>query len=176
MGTAREDDVEATVRERRGQGAVGSPCLQPIESLDALRRPCAVLAFDWDGTAVMTRQEDASAVRDLLACLLHLGVLVVVITGTSFQNVDRQLSASLSGPDTQRLYVCTNRGSEVFGFDDQSRPILLWKRVATPEENRLLTEIVDEVRRIVQQRSSLDVRIIYNRLNRRKIDLIAEPR
>ncbi len=168
--------MKSPVAEPRVGSEVASPCLQPIEGVDALQRPFAVLAFDWDGTAVMTREEDTRAVRDRIEDLLRLGVSVVVITGTNFQNVDRQLSAPMLGPFKRRLYVCTNRGSEVFGFDDQSRPVLLWKRVATARENRLLTEIVEDVRRIVWQRSRLEIRIVYNRLNRRKLDLIPEPR
>ena len=64
------------------------------ESASALLdRPFKVIAFDWDGTAVMSRHEDATPVRERLEQLLKLGVYVVVITGTNFQNVDRQLSA-----------------------------------------------------------------------------------
>ena len=44
------------------------------------------------------------------------------------------------------LYVLTNRGSEVYGFDAQSRPALLWARVATAAEDRLLDTIAEAVR------------------------------
>lgn len=141
----------------------------------SLQRPFAIIAFDWDGTAVVNRQADASAVRAKIDQLLRLGVYVVVITGTNFSNVDRQLSAPLVGPEKELLFVCTNRGSEVFGFDQQSRPILLWKRTATAEENRLLTEVAERVRQVLKERFGFDVRVITNRLNRRKIDLIPLP-
>jgi kojibiose phosphorylase len=136
-----------------------------------LARPFRVLVFDWDGTAVASRQEDASAVRTRLERLLRLGTIVVVVTGTNFGNVDRQLCDAMQGVWKQGLYVCANRGSEVYGFDADSHPILLSKRVASPSEERLLTEAAERTRRRMAQ-AGLDVRVIANRMNRRKIDLI----
>ncbi len=135
-------------------------------------RPFGLIAFDWDGTAVASRSEDAARVRKAIERLLELGVYVVVITGTNFQNIDRQLTSAVTGTYKRRMYVCANRGSEAYGFDAQSRPRLLWRRDATGDENRLLTEIAEGVQRDVQKRTGLDIRIVYNRLNRRKIDLI----
>jgi len=137
-----------------------------------LDRPFRVIVFDWDGTAVMDRSEDASEVTQLLEDLLKLGVQIVVITGTNFGNVDRQFCSRISGPHKTRLYICANRGSEVFGFDTLGRPLLIYRRVATPAEEELLTKIAEDVRRTVNVRYGLDIDVIANRLNRRKIDLI----
>jgi kojibiose phosphorylase len=141
----------------------------------ALDRPFRVLAFDWDGTAVADRQEDAGPVRGALEDLLRLGTAVAVITGTNFPNVDRQLTAAIRGAHKRLLYVLTNRGSEVYGFDAQSRPALLWARVATAAEDRLLDEVAEAVRADLVARTGLDVRVISDRMNRRKIDLIPLP-
>lgn len=157
----------------RTEGTINPESVQSPPTV--LNRPFSIVAFDWDGTAVVNRRADATIVRDQIERLLKLGVYVVVITGTNFGNVDRQLSASIHGPHKQRLFVCTNRGSEVYGFDAQSRPALLWKRVATPEEEQLLTEIAETVERSVEERTGLDVEIVYDRLNRRKIDVIPVP-
>lgn len=140
-----------------------------------LMRPFTIIAFDWDGTAVMNRCEGDGAVRATIERLLELGVLVVVITGTNFSNVDRQLSAAIRGLHKRNLFITTNRGSKVYGFDDQPRPVLLWQRLNAPEENRLLTVIADAVRDTLVVRTGLQIRVIYNRLNRRKIDLIPLP-
>ncbi|MHB9092379.1 MAG: glycosyl hydrolase family 65 protein, partial [Chloroflexota bacterium] len=141
----------------------------------ALQHPFKIVAFDWDGTAVVNRQSEALAVRTAIEALLELGVYVVVITGTNVDNVDRQLSNQIHGPKKRHLYICTNRGSEVYGFTDDSRPILLWHRAATPEEDRKLTDIADAVRDDIHTRTGLDVAVIYDRLNRRKIDVIPVP-
>ncbi|MBI2863108.1 MAG: glycoside hydrolase family 65 protein [Chloroflexi bacterium] len=140
-----------------------------------LDRPFKMIVFDWDGTAVPSRTADAIEVRRRLERLLELGILIVVITGTSFANIDRQLSAAIRGAHKQRLYLCTNRGSEVYGFDSQSNSTLRHRRVATPDEDRLLTAVADRVRDILQSRTGLELRVVYDRLNRRKIDLIPLP-
>jgi kojibiose phosphorylase len=131
-----------------------------------------IIAFDWDGTAVANRADDATAVRSSLERLLRVGVPIVVITGTSFQNVDRQLGAWVHGPHKRNLYVATNRGSEVFGFDDEGAPQLLWSYRASPQEEKQLTATAEALQREITARTGLELRIVYDRLNRRKVDLI----
>lgn len=143
--------------------------------MKTLDRPFEVIAFDWDGTAVMSRGEDASAVRLRLERLLNLDVRIVIITGTSFPNIDRQVSAAIHGAHKRDLYVCTNRGSEVYGFDAQSRPKLLWRRVATAEEHRELVTTAERLRSWIKGQTGLAAEVIGNRLNRCKIDLIPLP-
>lgn len=140
-----------------------------------LMQPFAMITFDWDGTAVMHRSDNAGAVRALLERLLRMGVFIVIVTGTNFPNIDHQLAAAIRGPHKRRLFISANRGSEVYGFDAASAPILVWQRVATPEEDRRLTEIANAVRETLVARTDLEIRVIYNRLNRRKIDLIPLP-
>src|SRR5690348_4045559 len=83
-----------------------------------LTRPYKALLFDWDGTAVVNRQEDASALARLAESLLDQGVWLIIVTGTNFPNVDRQFCAHVSPSLRGRIIACTNRGSEVYRFDD----------------------------------------------------------
>jgi hydroxymethylpyrimidine pyrophosphatase-like HAD family hydrolase len=140
-----------------------------------LNRPFRIIAFDWDGTAVESRAADASAVTERLEKLMKLDVQIVVITGTNFDNINRQFSRFVRGPHKRSLYVLTNRGSEVYGFDDQSEPVLLFRREASERENEMLTRVAEGVRDYVRERGGPPTDIVYNRLNRRKIDLIPEP-
>ena len=97
----------------------------PATSIDRAALPAALdrrfeaVVLDWDGTAVPDRQADASRVRGLIEELCGLGLDVAVITGTHIGNVDGQLSARPNGPG--RLYLCMNRGSEVFCADAERR-------------------------------------------------------
>ena len=75
-------------------------------------RTFEAIVFDWDGTAVPDRRADASAVRQRIEALLALGVDVAIVSGTHVGNVDGQLNARPHGPG--RLWMCLNRGSEVF--------------------------------------------------------------
>ncbi|HZD58826.1 MAG TPA: hypothetical protein VE439_00020, partial [Anaerolineae bacterium] len=138
------------------------------------KHPFKVIAFDWDGTAVINRAVDARPVTEVLEDLLKFGVYIVVITGTNFGNVDRQFSSLITGPHKQNLFICTDRGSEVYGFNDRSEPVPLFKREATDEENALLNRVAEAVKHYIEDRSNVTIDIVYNRLNRRKIDLIPE--
>jgi len=136
----------------------------PCPELD--RRFEAIL-FDWDGTAVPDRMSDASELRALVEDLCALGADVAVVTGTHLANVDEQLRARPDGPG--RLFLCVNRGSEVFQADAAGvRP--LFRRVATREEDAALDAAAAATVGEFERRGLEST--VSRRLNRRKIDLI----
>jgi hypothetical protein len=94
------------------------------------------------------------------------------VSGTSVENIDGQLRARPGGWGS--LHLCCNRGSEVFEVAGGA-PVLVARREATEDENRALdraaSDTVDELRS-----RGLDARVVADRLNRRKIDLIPVPR
>jgi trehalose/maltose hydrolase-like predicted phosphorylase len=136
-----------------------------------LDRRFDAFVFDWDGTAVPDRQADAAAMRAAVERLCSLGADVVVITGTHIGNVDPQLRARPSGPG--RLFLCLNRGSEVFRVDEDG-PEPIERRQATPEEDAALDAAAAEVVARLAEKG-LHAEIVSQRLNRRKVDLIPEP-
>ncbi|MDD3013056.1 MAG: HAD hydrolase family protein [Candidatus Gastranaerophilales bacterium] len=145
-----------------------------IKNYSDLLKPFKIVIFDWDGTAVKNRKTDASQITSKLDELLKLGIYIIVITGTNFDNINRQFSSFIKGPHKHNLYICTNRGSEVFGFDENSDKVLLYRRIATDQENLLLNKTVEKTKSAIENTSKATINIIYNRLNRRKIDLIPE--
>jgi trehalose/maltose hydrolase-like predicted phosphorylase len=147
----------------------------PMPFPPELARPFRVIAFDWADTVGANRQEDVGALRAVLERLLHLGVTIVIITSTNFRTIDRHLTAAIQGTHKRRLYILTNRGAEVYGFDEQSQPVVRWQRVATEEENRLLTQVAEAVRDTLMTKTGVEIRIVDNLLNQRKIDLIPMP-
>ena len=137
----------------------------------ALDRRFEAVVFDWDGTAVPDRGADAHELRAVVEELSTLGLDLVVITGTHVGNVDGQLGARPAGPG--RLYLCVNRGSEVFTAN-QDGIELVYRRESTPEEDAALdaaaAATVAEL-----GRNGLATEVVSQRLNRRKIDLIPLP-
>jgi trehalose/maltose hydrolase-like predicted phosphorylase len=127
--------------------------------------------FDWDGTAVADRAADAGEVRTAVEALCAAGVDVAVVSGTHVENVDGQLAARPSGPG--RLLMALNRGSELFevGLDG---PRVLARREPTPAEDAALTRAAEQTVAALAARG-LESRIVSQRLNRRKIDLIPLP-
>ncbi|MGQ0432168.1 MAG: glycosyl hydrolase family 65 protein [Microthrixaceae bacterium] len=134
-------------------------------------RTVEAILFDWDGTAVPDRSADAAHARALVEALCAAGVHIFVISGTHVGNIDGQLRARPTGRG--RLHLCLNRGSEVYAVGDDG-PVLVWRRAATAaEEGSLDRAAAATVDALVQR--GLVARLVSQRLNRRKIDLIPEP-
>jgi len=134
----------------------------------ALDRRFEALIFDWDGTAVPDRAADAGAVRAAVQDACALGLDVAVVSGTHMGNIDGQLRARPRGPG--ELYLLLNRGSEVFraGTDGVE---LLERRTASAAQEAALDRAAElAVRRLGAR--GLEARVVSQRLNRRKIDLI----
>jgi trehalose/maltose hydrolase-like predicted phosphorylase len=93
------------------------------------------------------------------------------VSGTNVGNVDGQLAARPAGPGG--LLLALNRGSEVFRVD-RDGPQLLWQRTATAGEDAALSRAAQLTLERLAARG-LAARIVAERLNRRKIDLIPEP-
>ncbi|HEX2425537.1 MAG TPA: hypothetical protein VHM47_06625, partial [Actinomycetota bacterium] len=73
--------------------------------------------------------------RSLVEALCAHGMHLFVITGTHVGNVDGQLAARPKGPG--RLYLCMNRGSEVFTAGANG-VTLVARREASREEDAAL--------------------------------------
>src|SRR5947208_3259745 len=127
--------MAAVTRQSRRQ--VLGPELAP-----GLDRRFDAFVFDWDGTAVPDRRADVSGARAAVERLCALGADVAVITGTHIGNVDPQLGARPGGPG--RLFLCLNRGSEVYRVDADG-PTLVQRREATSEEDASLDAAAAEV-------------------------------
>lgn len=137
----------------------------PDQTFDAI-------VFDWDGTAVPDRRSGAEQVRLRVEASCRAGLDVVVVSGTHLANIDGQLGARPSGPG--RLWLCVNRGSQV-ALVGPSGPEIVQERRASNEEDAAL----DRAAALVVDRlgaRGLTTRIVSQRMNRRKIDLIDDPR
>ncbi len=163
-------------RERTGRYHDRSEA-PPVAALlpASLQRSFRALIFDWDGTAVTDHQENITPLAHLLDELLGLGVWAVVVTDTNFGTVERQLCHLLAPERRDHLLVCANHGSEVYGFGADGIVTRRWVRVPTPSEEAALTAIAESLRDTLVARTHLDVRIAYDGLNRREIDLIPLP-
>ncbi|MFZ5479541.1 MAG: glycosyl hydrolase family 65 protein [Myxococcota bacterium] len=136
----------------------------------ALHRPFRVVVFDWDGTAVPDRATDAAPVRARVAALTREGVHVVVVTGTSFENLHRQLTRDLPPAERGGVLLAADRGSTLWAFGEDGEPRQVAARRATPEEDARLDEVADRV--VAALGPDLGAVVIRDRVNRRKVDLL----
>ncbi len=141
---------------------------------DALRDRFELIVFDWDGTAVPDRKTAVPQLNALLASLLEAGMWMAPVTGTNVDHLERQSINEIAPRLRRRMRVCTNRGSEVWGYGDGGERVALYKRVASSAEDAMLTRAAEELRERLAERG-VESRIVFDRLNRRKIDLIPLP-
>src|SRR5215207_5716473 len=138
---------------------------------DLSGRTFEALIFDWDGTAVPDRRADAESVRTRIEALCRAGVHVFVVSGTHVGNVDGQLRARPAGPG--RLFLCLNRGSEVFQVTPDG-PDLVYRLEATADVEQGLDRAAELTVQRLRARG-LEADIVSERRNRRKTDIIREP-
>ena len=150
--------------------------LRRQESLpNRLQRRFDLIIFDWDGTAVPDRHTPTPDLNRALETLLLQAVWIAPVTGTKVENLETY-SLSLLSPQarTDKLVVCTNRGSEVWGYNGAGERRIVWSRVSTEIEEEQLSAASEALQRHLR-RKGLETEIIYQRLNRRKVDLIPLP-
>ena len=140
-----------------------------------LQHKFKIIAFDWDGTAVKSRKHPVDDILGRLEASLQKGIVIVIITGTHFGNVDNQFTSKVNPHLKKNLFACVNRGSEVFGFDGDGKVIVVYRRIATDEENKKMDAVSHELQSIALQKYGIDTNIIYDRFNRRKWDIIPLP-
>lgn len=130
------------------------------------------IVFDWDGTAVRSREPDAAShLVGPLHRLLESGYFAYVVTGTRHEWVKTQLRW-LRRELKPRVVICSNRGSEVYRLDARGA-LLLVRRRMTDSERRAVDAVGDAVSTPLRA-AGYDVRIIHNRLNRIKVDLLPD--
>jgi trehalose/maltose hydrolase-like predicted phosphorylase len=162
---------QVMLRPRIDTTPTASAAVAAIRESAALARRFEAVVFDWDGTAVPDRRADAIRIRKLIEEASVHGLELAVVSGTHVGNVDGQLAARPAGPGG--LILALNRGSEVFSVD-RDGPQLAFGRTATAEEDTALSRAAQLAVEQLAARG-LQTRIVSERLNRRKIDLIPEP-
>jgi hypothetical protein len=142
--------------------------MSPSRLPHGLDRRFEALVFDWDGTAVPDRGADGGRVRAGVEAACALGLDVAVVSGTHVENIDGQLAARPRGPG--ELHLLLNRGSEVFRVGGQGVE-LVSRRAASQAEDAALDRAAAATVEQLRGRG-VEARIVSQRLNRRKIDLI----
>ncbi len=142
---------------------------------EKLRHRFKIVAFDWDGTAVKNRTAPVGDILPRLEALMALDVKIVIITGTHLGNPNKQFCSKVRPELKRNLFACVNRGAEVYGFNGAGEPVRIRGREASDEENRKMDRVSVELEKEFKEKYGLDVAIIYDRFNRRKLDIIPMP-
>lgn len=138
------------------------------EVVAGLARRFEAIVFDWDGTAVPTPPTGARDLRRVLRLLLRRGVHLVIVTGMSAGQIDRQLRLRRRGEPGELVFL-TDGGSEAVALGPAG-PLQISRRRATADEDAALDRASEATATALRARG-LTV-AVASRLNRRTIDLL----
>lgn len=130
--------------------------------------------FDWDGTAVRSRSAPVEEVVKPMQELLHKGIKLVVVSGTTFQNIAAgKLYEYFSSEERKNLYMGLGRGAFNYYYKDGKVQIFSHK---IPEKEVLLGihKTCFDVHCELYEKYDLPTDIVFSRPNYCKIDLMVE--
>lgn len=130
------------------------------------------ILFDWDGTAVESRKAPTDRVIPHMAALLEQGVVLVIVSGTTYGNIDGgRLHTRFPAELLNRLYLGLGRGALNYGFV-AGRPVVLEERKLSKDEKLRLDEICFRFHQHMLAHYDYDTDIVFTRPQYCKIDLM----
>ena len=129
--------------------------------------------FDWDGTAVVSRQSPADEVLPPMIELLRRGVILVVISGTTYNKIAQgRLHEHVPIDARQSLYLGLGRGAFNYGFDADGQRITLHQVVPDPALRVRIHEVAFAIHTYLLEKYGYDTDVVFTRPNYCKIDLL----
>ncbi|MCA9383401.1 HAD family hydrolase [Candidatus Dojkabacteria bacterium] len=129
--------------------------------------------FDWDGTAVLSRTEDAKKVVGLINKHLERNTPIFIISGTNYQVLENQIFKYISLNHLNSLYFGTDRGAFCYGFEDGKR-IELVNNVPDNKVMADIHEVAFKLHRLLFEKYNYNTNIVFTRPNYCKLDLLVE--
>jgi hypothetical protein len=128
--------------------------------------------FDWDGTAVPNRSAPIDDVLPLMIALLERGVILVIISGTTYEKIAfGDLHSQIPSSLRKNLYLGLGRGAYNFGFPN-GKLELLHHRVPKRGVLATLHRVAFDVHLRLLERYGIETDIVFSRPNYCKIDLL----
>lgn len=137
-------------------------------------KPYRAIFFDWDGTAVASRKAPVDTIVPLMSALLEKGVYLLIISGTTAENIaGGTLAQNFSACAQKRLYMGLARGAYNYGFNRGSATLL---QSAVPSAEKLLCihDAAYALHKMLLETYGLETDIVFSRPNYCKIDLLAK--
>lgn len=129
------------------------------------------ILFDWDGTAVTSRRAPADEVLKLMEPLLKKGIVMCIISGTSYPNLaGGKLHELLPQEALDNLYLGLDRGASNYGFEN-NHEVLLENHHPSVEDKLRIDRAAYEVHAALWSKHNYPTDICFTRVNYCKIDL-----
>lgn len=130
--------------------------------------------FDWDGTAVMSRQAPVDDVVKAMKPLLKQGVKLVIVSGTTYDKIaSGKIHEYFTKEENDNLYLGLGRGAYNYNMSN-GKPFIFDDCI--PDNNKLMTvhDICYKIHRELLDVYGMRTDIVFSRPNYCKIDLIVD--
>ena len=135
----------------------------------------SAILFDWDGTAVTSRKAPADAACAAMKPLLAQGIPLVIISGTTYENIAGGKLESFFTPDElQNLYLGLGRGAFQYAYTKEGNPYVFADLLPNKEELLLIHQICFDIHQYLLKEHDFATDIVFTRPNYCKIDLMPE--
>lgn len=133
------------------------------------------ILFDWDGTAVVNRTAPADALIPLLTSLLKTGTILIIISGTTYENISGgELHKNIPADLLKNLYLGLGRGAYNFGFSASGELIVLDEVQIDVDARIKIDEVAFRVHTYLLKNYGLQTDIVFSRPNYCKINLLVD--
>ena len=137
-------------------------------------RKYKAIFFDWDGTAVVSRDAPVDAVVCAMKPLLRKKTALVIVSGTTYDKIaNGKIHEYFTTEELEHLYLVLGRGAFNYRFR-AGRPEIFSNCI--PEKEKLLKihDVCYQIHRELLEKYDLNTDIVFSRPNYCKIDLMVD--
>ncbi len=133
------------------------------------------ILFDWDGTAVITRDAPVDEVMPLMIRLLEKGIILVVISGTTYERIAHgKLHEYVPKNIIGNMFMGLGRGAHNYGFDAGGNPVLLHHMIPDKDVLIRIHEAAFHLHKYLLMNFDYETDIVFTRPNYCKIDMLVD--
>lgn len=134
-----------------------------------------MIFFDWDGTAVLSRNASADDVAAAMKKLLGQGVKLAIISGTTIENIAQgKLHEYFTIEERQHLFYGLGRGAYNYLFNQMGQPELFLDMTPSKETLLKIHHICYLIHEELLKNYNFNTDIVFSRPNYCKIDLMVD--
>lgn len=130
--------------------------------------------FDWDGTAVLSRNASVEEVVKPMKELLKRGIKLIIVSGTTIENIAAgKLHEYFEEEELKNLYMGLGRGAFNYSYVN-GKPCIFSDRLPDKEMMLAIHKTCFDVHCELYETYNLPTDIVFSRPNYCKIDLMVE--
>lgn len=136
----------------------------------------SAIFFDWDGTAVLSRNAPVDNAVAAMHPLLENGIKLAIISGTTIENIaGGKIESYFTKQQLENLYLGLGRGAYNYCFID-GKPQIFQQKI--PEKQVMLDihRLCFAIHLELKDKYGLDTDVVFSRPNYCKIDLMTDSK